>query len=173
MPATKKPEPFHEYIEEYRKQLEKGVIQKAYRGLMEYIMDLHAYLKKKYPEHYVSGIYNGYMDMTFFQFTPNTLHDRKLKVAIIFAYDAFRFEIWLAGHNKVVQDRYWKLFRESGWVKYRVVPSTKGADSIMEHVLVEDPDFNDLDALTKRIEKEALRFILDVEGFLYKHGDRD
>jgi hypothetical protein len=34
-----------------------------------------------------------------------------------------------------------------------------------------DPDFSDLDALTKRIEKESLRFIGDVEGFIYKLDD--
>ena len=33
-------EPLQEYIDEYRKQLEKGVIQRAYQGLMEYVMDL-------------------------------------------------------------------------------------------------------------------------------------
>jgi len=29
---------FQEYMDEYRKQLEKGVIQRAYRGLMDYLM---------------------------------------------------------------------------------------------------------------------------------------
>ncbi len=33
-------ESMSEYINEYRKQLEKGVIQRAYQGLMKYIMDL-------------------------------------------------------------------------------------------------------------------------------------
>jgi hypothetical protein len=111
------------------------------------------------------------MDMTYFSFTSRTLKERKLKAAIVFIHDTFRFEVWLAGVNKSVQDRYWKLFRESGWDKYRVVPSAKGADSIIEHVLVMDPDFSDLDALTKRIEKESLRFIGDVEGFIYKLDD--
>ena len=153
-------------MNEYKKQLQKGVIQKAYRGLMEYIMDLRMNLQHKYPDHFVSSMYSGYMDMTYFSFTSRTLQERKLKAAIVFIHDAFRFEVWLAGYNKSVQDKYWKLFRESGWDKYRVVPSTKGADSIIEHVLVEDPDFNDLEALTKRIEKESLRFIGDVEGFI-------
>jgi len=31
------------------------------------------------------------------------------------------------------------------------------------------PDFSDLDALTKQIEKGALKFIGDVENFLSKH----
>ena len=155
----------------YKKQLQKGVIQKAYKGLMEYIMDLRTHFQHKYPDHFVSAIYSGYMDMTYFSFTSRTLQERKLKVAIVFIHDAFRFEVWLAGYNKSVQDKYWKLFRESGWNKHRVVPSTKGADSIIEHVLVEDPDFNDLETLTKRIEKESLRFIGDIEGFLYKLQD--
>jgi hypothetical protein len=162
---------FHEYMNEFKKQLDKGVIQKAYGGLMEYIMDLRTLLQRRYPDYFVSAIYHGYMDMTYFSFTSKTLQERRLKTAIVFVYDKFRFEVWLTGYNKSVQDEYWKLFRESGWDKYQVVPTTKGADSIVEHVIVEDPDFSDLDALTKRIEKEAMKFILDVEGFLYKHTD--
>jgi hypothetical protein len=160
-------------MNEYRKQIEKGVIQRAYRGLMEYIMDLRTHLQHKYPDHFVSAIYYGYMDMTYFSFTPRTLQEHKLKAAIVFNYDAFRFEVWLAGYNKSVQDKYWGLFKESGWDKYRIVPTTKGVDSIIEHILVEDPNFSDLDVLTKRIEKEALRFIVDVEGFIYKHDNLD
>jgi len=40
-------ESFHEYMNEYKKQLEKGIIQKAYKGLMEYIMALRTHLKNK------------------------------------------------------------------------------------------------------------------------------
>ncbi len=32
--------PFHEAMSEYRSQMEHGVIRQAYRGLMEYMMDL-------------------------------------------------------------------------------------------------------------------------------------
>jgi hypothetical protein len=52
---------FHEYMKEYRNQLEKGTIQKAYKGLMEYIMDLRLNLKSRYPDYFVSSsIYFGY-----------------------------------------------------------------------------------------------------------------
>ena len=58
---------FHEYMNEYKKQLKKGYIQEAYKGLMEYIMELRTQFKKKYPDYFVSGsIYYGYMDMTYF-----------------------------------------------------------------------------------------------------------
>jgi len=38
----------------------------------------------------------------------------------------------------------------------------------MEDTLVEKPDFNDLDTLTKQIETETLEFIKDVKNFLAK-----
>jgi hypothetical protein len=163
-------ESFHEPMKEYRKQIEKGVIQEAYRGLMEYIMNLRLYLKNKYPNYFVSGsIYYGYMDMTYFSFIPESLKRRKLKIAIVFIHEAFRFEVWLGGYNKQIQTEYWKLFKESDWNKYRIITPTKGVDSILEYILVNNPDFSNLDTLTKQIEKRSMKFIKDVENFLSKH----
>ena len=160
-------ERFHEYMGEYRKQLEKGDIKAAYKGLMEYIMDLRVYFKKKYPDYFVSGsIYYGYMDMTYFSFIPESLKRRKLRIAIVFIHDTCRFEVWLAGYNKKVQTKYWKLFKESDWNKYHIVSTTKGVDSIIEYILAHNPDFSDLDALTKQIERGTLKFIKDIENFL-------
>jgi hypothetical protein len=152
---------------EYKTQLVKGAIKEAYRGLMDYIMGLRSYFANKYPDYSVSGsIYYGYMDMTYFSFFPESLKLRKLKVAIVFIHDTFRFEVWLAGFNKQVQTKYWKLFKESGWNKYRIPPTTKGVDSIIEYTLVDNPDFSDLDTLTKQIESGTLKFIEDVGIFL-------
>jgi hypothetical protein len=161
---------FSEHMNEYRKQLEKGTIQKAYKGLMVYLMDLRTHLKNKYPDYNIPGsIYYGYMDMTYFSFFPESLKQRNLKAGIVFLHEAFRFEAWLFGYNKQVQTQYWKVFKESGWDRYHLVPTTKGADSILEHVLVDNPDFRDLEALTAQIERGTLRFIEDVESFLARH----
>lgn len=151
-------------MQDFKKQLEKGVLQQAYKGLMEYILWLKSHLKNKYPEYTVSGsIYYGFMDMTYFSFTPGSLKKRDLKIAIVFNYDAFRFEVWLAGVNKQVGREYWELIRKSGWNKYRLVSSVKEADGIVEHILVPDPDFSDLDSLTMKIEQGTLSFISDIE----------
>jgi hypothetical protein len=163
-------EPIREYMDEYRIQLKKGVIQKAYKGLMEYMLGLKGHFKNAYPDHFVSGsLYQGYMDMTYFSFIPGSLKSRDLKIAIVFLHEAFRFEAWLAGSNKQVQDRYWKIFKESQWDHYHLVPTTQGYDSILEHLLVENPDFQDLDVLTRQIENETLKFIRDIEDFLSSH----
>ena len=58
---------FQKNMKEFREQLQKGAIKEAYRGLLDYIMELKTYFKNKYPDYFVSGsIYFGYMDMTYF-----------------------------------------------------------------------------------------------------------
>lgn len=163
--------PFHEYMDEYKKQVKKGDIKEAYKGLMEYIMELRTYFHKKYPDYFVSGsIYYGYMDMTYFSFFPESLQRRKLKVAVVFCHETFRFEVWLAGLNKQVQKKYWTLFKENNWNKYRIPATTKGVDSIVDHIIVDNPDFRDVQGLTTQIERGVLEFITTVEHFLSKYS---
>ena len=154
---------------EYRKQLKKGAVQKAYQGLMQYMLSLKNHFSTKYPDFAVSGsMYSGYMDMTYFSVVPKSLKDRELKIAIVFVYDAFRFEVWLSGRNQQVLAKYWKIIKDRGWDKYQLAAQGKWADSILEHVLVDNPDFGDLAALTRQIEQGTLKFIQDVERFLSK-----
>lgn len=160
-------ESLQELMDEYGMQLEKGKLQMAYKGLMEYILALKGYFQKKYPEYIVSGgLYFGYMDMTYFSFNPKSFKDRGLRVAIVFIHEKLCFEAWLAGINKQVQAKYWKLLRESSWDKYPVVPSLKGSDSIVECVLADKPDFDNLDSLNRQIEVSVTKFIDELETFL-------
>jgi len=165
-------ESFHEYMSEYKKQLNKGYIQEAYQGLMDYFGDLRSHLKNKHPEYFVSSsIYYGYMDMTYFSFFPKSLKRRNLKIAIVFIHDTFRFEVWLSGVNRDVQAEYWKLIKENGWNKYHSASNPRSIDFILDHILVDDPDFSDLITLTEQIENGTLDFIKDVEGFLSNHSN--
>jgi len=163
---------FSGYMNEYKKQLKKGDIIRAYQGLMAYFRDLRSYLNKNYPDNFVSSsIYYGYMDMTYFSFFPKSIKDRNLKIAIVFIHDKFRFEVWLAGVNRDIQAENWKLIRESNWNKYHISSNPRTIDYIVDHILIDDPDFSDLDALTKQIERETLKFIKDIEGFFSEYSN--
>jgi hypothetical protein len=156
-----------ECVDEYRHQLEKGAIQKAYRGLMEYVSDLRTHFGSEYPDRFAPGsIYHGYMDMTYFPIFPKALKSRKLKIALVLVHETTSFEVWLSGFNKQAQTKYWNLFKQSDWNRYRIPSTTKGVDSVVEHTLVDTPDFGDLDALTKQIETGTISFINDIEDFL-------
>jgi len=130
-------------------------------------MKLRIYFKKKYPDYHVSGnIYYGYMDMSYFSFFPEMLKIRELKIAIVFIHEKLRFEVWLAAKNKKVQHKYWNLLKENNWNKYHIPSKIEGLDSIIEHILVENPDFKDLGKLTNQIESKILTFSKDIETFL-------
>jgi hypothetical protein len=160
-----------EYMIEYREQLQKGAIQQAYRSLMAYMQSLQVYFHKKFPDYEVpSNLYFGYMDMTYFAIVPSELKQHKLKVAIVFLHEAFRFEVWLSGTNRQVQVDFSNLIREKGWSKYKLSADPKASDSILEHVLVAEPDFGDLDALTKVIGIGTVKFIRDIEDLLSELG---
>jgi hypothetical protein len=162
---------FQNHMNKFKKMLQKGDIQKAYYGLMEYIRSLKLHFEKNFPEYPVSDIYYGYMDMTYFSLFPEELKRRKLKIALVFTYDTYLFEVWLSGMNRKIQEKYWELIKKSGWEKYHLSPDPLGLDYVLDHVLVEDPDFSDLDALTRQIEEGTMAFIKDVEGFIFKLPD--
>lgn len=151
----------------YQEQLQLGAVQRAYKGLLEYLLSLRTHFQKNYPDYSVPGsLYTGYMDMSYFSIVPADLKQRGLKIALVFLHEATRFEVWLSAYNKQVQSEYWQRIRQSGWEKYRLVPELAGADSILEYVLIEHPDFSDLETLTSTIEQGAIAFIGDVQKFL-------
>ena len=78
---------FAEAMSEYRMQIEKGVIQQAYKGLMDYMQGLKAYFKDRHPDFAVPGsLYFGYMDMTYFSIMPEALKERNT----LFCLDAIQ-----------------------------------------------------------------------------------
>jgi hypothetical protein len=129
-------------------------------------MSLRTHVKNSYPDCTVSGLYQGYMDMTYFAIFPPSLKQRNLKIAIVFNYEAFRFEAWLAGNNRQVQRQYWELFKNSQWTNYRLVTPARGVDSIVECDLAVDFDMSDPNALTASIEAATAAFISDMERLI-------
>lgn len=154
-----------------RTELNYGAIQAAYRGLLDFILGLRTHFQKTFPEFDVPGnVYQGYMDMTYFSIIPPALKQRKLKIAVVFVYETFRFEIWLSGYNRQVQAQYWRQLRDNDYQRYRLVADPLKADSILEHVLVENPGFEDPDKLTRLIESGVREFILDMEKLVFTLG---
>jgi hypothetical protein len=158
-----------EDMNEFRSQLRTGSIQKAYKTLLGTMLDLRIHFQNRYPGYSISGLYQGYLDMTYFAIVPPSLKLRSLKIAIVFNYEAFRFEAWLSGANRQVQRKYWELIRDTRWTEYRLVTPAKGVDSIIECNLAEDFDFGDPDSLTASIEENTVTFINKIEKFLSTH----
>ncbi len=151
---------------ELRRQLDRGSIQRAYRALLSYMTGLRSHFEARYGRRAVSGLYQGYLDMTYFALFPPSLKRRNLKVARVFNSGAFRFEAWLSARNRPIQRQYWELFKNSPWEQYRVVTPAAGVDSILECDLARDFNLSAPNVLTVRIETAVAAFIENVERFL-------
>ncbi|MEA5077692.1 MAG: hypothetical protein VB013_03905 [Anaerolineaceae bacterium] len=152
---------------EYHSQLEKGKIQLAYKGLMEYLSALRSDFARHYPQFELPGaLYFGYMDMSYFAIVPPSLKPHKLKIAVVFLHQEFRFEVWLSGVNRQVQTEYWQKIKESGWSRYPLVAKIQGSDAILEHILMTDPNFDDPARLTASIETGTVHFITEISDLV-------
>lgn len=157
----------NEYKEDYKQQIEIGDIQKAYKGILDFMKKLRTYFLRTYPAGYFIGsVYSGDMTITYFPFTPEVLKEQKLKIAIVFNHQEMRFEIWLAGQNKLIQKKYWEMFMDSDWNKYHITDNIDKSFSIVDNILVDNPDFDDKDSLREKIEAGAMEFIDEIKEVL-------
>jgi len=155
-------ESLNDFIQEYRIQLKKKYIQKAYLGIMTFMSGLSSFLAGRHTDFLVSGLYFGYMDMTYFAFTPADLKNLKLKIAIVYLHEEGRFEVWLGGSNRKIQAEYIERFKMKDIGMYKLSTVHPGGDSIIESILNEHPDFDHQDELMKQIEEKTLIFVKDM-----------
>lgn len=152
------------HIDVYQSALKQGDIQKAYKGIIEYISMFRISLQKEYPEYNIPNtMYEGVMDVTYFAFSPEHLKQEKLKIAVVFHHNTFNFDLWLVGQNKKIQAKYWNIFKQSNWNTYPIAESPEHA--IITHTLIKDADFGSGGQLKTDLEAGLVKFteaIVDV-----------
>jgi hypothetical protein len=153
-------------VRELQKRLSDGLIERAYRGIVSYMSQLRTVFVGQQGERAISGLYQGYFDMTYFALSSHELKARDLKLAVIFNYESFRFEVWLAARNRRIQRRYWEMFLHAGYKKYRLVEPAVGIDAIVMAVLAADYSMQDEDNLTSHIVEGVMAFERDIVSFI-------
>ena len=74
-------------------------------------------------------------------------------MGLVLNHSKMQFELWLLGQTIDIQERYWEYFKSTKWNNHR---TTKPQYSILEAMLIVNPDFNDLEKLTKQIEDRLI-----------------
>jgi hypothetical protein len=153
-------------VRELQKRLGEGAIQRAYKGIISYMSRLRTVFTGQQGESAVSGLYQGYFDVTYFALSPNELKARNLKLAVVFNYETFSFEVWLAARNRQVQRRYWKLLVNTGYNKHPVVEPAVGVDAIVQATLATNYSLEAEDNLTEHIIEGVTAFEHAMLAFL-------
>lgn len=159
-------------LRELQQQLRRGSLQRAYGSILDYMSQLRLHFARRQSEGAVSALYQGRFDMTYFALFPPALRSRGLKLAVVFDYASFAFEIWLAARNRPLQRRYWQLLSDKGWSNHRLVEPAAGTDAIVRVEVAGALALGEVEALTVRIEAAAQALLDDLGPFLDTHDPR-
>ena len=139
----------------YKEQINKSDIQKTYTFLLTYVMQVKTSFEKAFSEEYSCGYVSpGHMDYSYFSFADDYLKSKGLRFGIVLNHNEMRFELWLLGQNKEIQNRYWDILKGSEWNEGL---TKKPQYAELEIVLVDDPDFENIDKLTVDIINRAIK----------------
>lgn len=153
----------NESIRAYTATVTQGDIPLAYRGILDFMGSLRArFIKSGYE---VSGLYPGYMDMSYLAVNTSRLKGQGLKIAVVYLHATGRFEVWLSARNRGLTERYATTFQAiSGF------HDDQNRDAIIERTLTPTPNFDEPEQLAEWIEREVKRFIQEVEATLEGEG---
>ena len=152
------------FVSAYKESLKNGDIQVAYAELVKYVQKLKTTFSKDLGDTYsVGNVFQGYMDYTYFYLSNDFLKDKKLKLGLVFNHNHVRFEAWLLGQTKDIQEKYWKLLKSTKWINGSEMPQY----SIFEVILVDNPDFDDLDTLTENIKNKLVSVAKDISTSIH------
>ncbi len=154
-----------EYISTYKKLLDKGDIQIAYDQLLKYVMALKVHCQKANPNYTFGTVFLGFMDYTYFYFFNDFLRSKKLRFGLVLNHSKMQFELWLMGQNTDVQTKYWDLLKNSKWNKDEV---TKPQYAELKAIIINNPNFDDLETLTKEIEEKTFSMVEEILDYLKK-----
>jgi hypothetical protein len=154
-------------MNDLKDQLSKGRIQKAYRYIFDIFTELGNEIKNsKNKVISTTSLYHGYLDMTYLPVTTETLKSNGLKIAIVFNYSLFRFEIWLSAVNRKKRNEVLEVISQSKWQKYKTVQNDENTDAIIEIQINGINEFNNTNRIVSLITKETIVFIDDIEEFI-------
>lgn len=149
----------NQQISEYTALLQQGEIQQAYRGILEFMGKLRANFIKQYPQYEISGLYQGYMDMSYFSIFTKSLKEKGLKIALVYWHEKNQFEVWLSARNRVLTRQYEAVLHETPLQGIPTFHDVTNLDAIVENVLAVTPDFEEPDTLVSTLEQGTKRFM--------------
>ena len=153
----------NECIGEYTAILKSGRMQAAYKAILESLGKARNAIQSSRSQYEVGGgIYQGYMDMSYFSLTTPFLKERQLKIAVVYVHDKGAFEAWLSARNRKVLREYAGYFGNDALLKISAFHDPLNADAIAEYTLSQLSDFSDQAVLTNQILSGTDAFVSAV-----------
>lgn len=150
----------NECIEIYQQLLNQGNLQIAYKALIDLVNEIKNNFDKQYQTNNISL---GYLDFTYFPFFNDYLRINKLRFGVVLNHQKMRFELWLMGQNKAIQEKYWNLLKDTKWNEgINVMPKY----AVLELVLYDQIDFNQKQVMITTVINQAILYAKEIQEYL-------
>lgn len=154
--------PLNQLIASYTALLQQGDLQTAYRGIMDFMGALRGAFTSRFAGCEVGGLYQGFMDMSYFAVSTVALRQKGLKFAVVYLHPTGAFEIWLSGRNREITRQYRAVFNSTSLADMAAFHDATNEDAVVEATLTSAPDFDSPAALMALLGEGAEKFIAAV-----------
>lgn len=149
----------NDLIKNYTNYLQTVELQTAYKAIIDFMNNLKNYFKTNFPDYLISGLYQGYMDMSYFSIANQTLKAKGLKIAIVYLHVEGVFEVWLSAQNRKIAKQYIYLAKHLIYNNQKLYHNRENLDAIVESVIIDKPNFENIERLVQLIEDNVSHFI--------------
>ena len=153
-------------ISDYTVCLQQKDLQLAYKGILEFMSKLRADFIKRYPQYDAGSMYPGYLDMSYFSLSTQSLKDKGLKLAVVYLHQSGHFEVWLSAKNRAILNTYQPAVGRILADTPALFHDPGNQDAVVEATLASAPDFDDPAALIDTIEQGVAMFVAAVTSRL-------
>lgn len=153
-------------ISDYTVCLQQNDLQLAYKGILEFMSKLRADFIKRYPQYDAGSMYPGYLDMSYFSLSTQSLKDKGLKLAVVYLHQSGHFEVWLSAKNRAILKTYAPAVGRILAEAPALFHDAGNQDAVVEATLASAPDFDDPAALIDTIEQGVAMFVAAVTSRL-------
>ncbi|MGG5373128.1 DUF7000 family protein [Enterococcus sp. AZ196] len=136
---------------------------RAYAGLLKFIRSVRTDFFINSTDYKVGNLSDGYLDYTYFPFFDQQLRNDGLRFGIVLNHQDMRFELWLMAQNADLQIDYWNKLKH---LKWNVDKAAMPKYTVLDTVIVEQPDFSDLEKLKKHIIEGSLKEAAEIRHYL-------
>jgi len=126
---------------------------------MTFMSEFKIYLESRHPDYITSALYFGYLDMSYFAFTPSDLKDKKLKIATVYLHEECKFEVWLVANNRKIQKEYVGILSNKDLGGFTLSQIQPGVDSIIASTIMDQPNFENFNEMKKQLETKIIGFV--------------
>ena len=153
-------------VADYTVCLQQKDLQLAYKGILEFMAKLRADFIKRYPQYDAGSMYPGYLDMSYFSLSTQSLKDKGLKLAVVYLHQSGHFEVWLSAKNQAILKKYQPAVARILADTPALFHDPGNQDAVMEFTLTSAPSFDAPAALMSTIEQGVETFVTTITSHL-------